>query len=134
MVTFCKFPQEDNIHAGNSVIPEPIVTLLRYRLLSKAYSPIEVTELELSENQLSLLIFNNIFTLKNLKNMPVNSLICIFCTDIEKFINEIGKYTYSKKEILLNLKEGFNSIVKDEWAKVLDMRFAFNNYKRRYKI
>ena len=63
--------------------------------------------------------------------MTVNSLICIFCTDIEEFINEIGKYTYSKKEILLNLKEGFNSIVKDEWAKVLDMRFAFNNYKRR---
>ena len=99
--------------------------------IPELFNAIEVTELELSENQLSLLIFNNIFTLKNLKNMPVNSLICIFCTDIEKFINEIGKYTYSKKEILLNLKEGFNSIVKDEWAKVLDMRFAFNNYKRR---
>ncbi len=99
--------------------------------IPELFNAIEVTELELSENQLSLLIFNNIFTLKNLKNMPVNSLICIFCTDIEEFINEIGKYTYSKKEILLNLKEGFNSIVKDEWAKVLDMRFAFNNYKRR---
>jgi len=99
--------------------------------IPELFNAIEVTELELSENQLSLLIFNNIFTLKNLKNMTVNSLICIFCTDIEEFINEIGKYTYSKKEILLNLKEGFNSIVKDEWAKVLDMRFAFNNYKRR---
>lgn len=99
--------------------------------IPELFNAIEVTELELSENQLSLLIFNNIFTLKNLKNMPVNSLICIFCTEIEEFINEIGKYTYSKKEILLNLKEGFNSIVKDEWAKVLDMRFAFNNYKRR---
>lgn len=99
--------------------------------IPELFNAIEVTELELSENQLSLLIFNNIFTLKNLKNMPVNSLICIFCTEIEEFINEIGKYTYSKKEILLNLKEGFNSIVKDEWAKVLDMRFAFNNYKKR---
>lgn len=99
--------------------------------IPELFNAIEITELELSENQLSILIFNNIFTLKNLKNMPVNSLICIFCTDIEKFILEIGKYTYSKKEILFNLKEKFNNTVKDEWAKVLDMRFVFDNSKKK---
>ena len=99
--------------------------------ISELFNAIEITELEISEEQLSLLIFNNIFTLKNLKNMPVNSLICIFCINIEKFIEEIGQYTYSKEEIVFDLKETFNNVIKDDWAKVIDMRFRFDNYKRR---
>ena len=99
--------------------------------IPEMFNMVEITELNIEEEQLSLLIFNNIFSLKNLKKMPINSLMCVFAKNIEKFVKEIGKYAHSKDEILKELKEKFNSIIKEEWAIVIQKRFDFETNKKR---
>lgn len=99
--------------------------------IPEMFNMVEITELNIEEEQLSLLIFNNIFSLKNLKKMPINSLMCVFAKNIEKFVKEIGKYAHSKDEILKELKEKFNSIIKEEWAIVIQKRFDFETNEKR---
>ena len=99
--------------------------------IPEMFNMVEITKLNMEEKQLSLLIFNNIFSLKNLKKMPINSLMCVFSKNIEDFVKEIGKYARSKDEIIKSIKERFNNTIKEEWAIVIQKRFEFETNKKR---
>lgn len=107
--------------------------IIDYKLekMPELFNMLEITELNITDKQLTLLIFNNVFTLKNLKNMSVDALICVFCEDIDKFIEKINKYSVNKQEILNNLNNEFNKIIKPEWAIIIEKRFDFNSNQKR---
>lgn len=90
---------------------------------------IEISELNLREEQMSFLIFNNIFTIKNLKHIPIEILICIFCDNIDNFIKALNKYAISKKDIIIDLEEKFSKILKEDWNKILERRFELVSKK-----
>ncbi len=99
--------------------------------IPELFNSIEITELDFSEQHQSFLIFNNIFTLKNLKYITIDSLISIFCNDIQHFIDEISKYAINKEKIISNLSEKFKNIIKPEWDIVLQKRYDINTNKKR---
>ena len=90
---------------------------------------IEISELNLKDEQMSMLIFNNIFTIKNLKHIPIEILMCIFSDNIENFIETLNKYAISKEDIIIDLEEKFNKIIKKDWNKILEKRFELTNKK-----
>lgn len=100
--------------------------LIDYKLqkIPSLFDIIEISELNFKEDHMSFLIFNNIFTIKNLKHVPIDILICIFCDSIEDFIKSINKYSISKKEIIKNLDKKFNKEIKSDWNKILEKRFS----------
>lgn len=98
--------------------------------IPQLFNLIEITELEITEQQFDFLIDNNIFTLRGLKKIPINSLICIFCNNIKKFANEIGKFAYSKEILIDKLEKIFNENLKEEWINVLRKRFDFHNKRQ----
>lgn len=99
--------------------------------IPELFNMLEITELNITDEQLTFLIFNNVFTLKNLKSMPIDALISIFCEDVEEFIEKINKYSVNKQEVLNNLKNEFNKIIKPEWAVIIEKRFDFNSMQKR---
>lgn len=54
---------------------------------------------------MNFLIFNNVFTIKNLKHVPIENLICIFCDNIDNFIQTLNKYSIAKKNIIVDLEK-----------------------------
>lgn len=100
--------------------------LIDYKLekIPSLFDIIEISELNFKEDHMSFLIFNNIFTLKNLKQVPIDILICIFCDNIDDFIKSVNKYSISQKDIIKNLDEKFNKIIKNDWNKILEKRFS----------
>ena len=86
--------------------------------------------MKITEQQFDFLVENNIFTLRGLKKIPINSLICIFCNNIGSFINEIGKYSYSKETLIDRLDKNFSENLREEWIKVLRKRFDFHNQRQ----
>ena len=70
--------------------------------------------MKITEQQFDFLVENNIFTLRGLKKIPINSLICIFCNNIGSFINEIGKYSYSKETLIDRLDKNFSENLREE--------------------
>ena len=110
-----------------------IYRIIDYKLekIPELFNVLEITELSITDEQLGLLIFNNVFTLKNLKNMSIDALISIFCEDIYKFIEKVNKYSVDKQEILINLSNEFNNIIKPEWAVIIEKRFNFNTNQKR---
>ena len=90
---------------------------------------IEISELNLKEEEMSFLIFNNVFTIKNLKHVPIEDLICIFCSNVEDFIQALNKYAITKRDIIIDLEEKFNKIIKDDWNRVLEKRFELTDKK-----
>lgn len=102
--------------------------------IPKLFNRLEIMELNITDEQLSFLVFNNVYTLKNLKYVPIDSLICIFCQDIPVFIEEINKYSIDKREVINKLYVQCNSILKPEWALVVEKRFDLKvNRKRSLK-
>ena len=99
--------------------------------IPELFNSIEITELNFSDQHHSFLVFNNIFTLKNLKYITIDSLISIFCNDIQHFIEEISKYAISKEKIISNLSEKFKIIIKPEWNLVLQKRYDINTNEKR---
>lgn len=99
--------------------------------IPELFNPIEIIELDFTEQHQSFLIFNNIFTIKNLKYISIDSLICVFCNDIQHFIDEIGKYAINKEKILKNLSEKFKNAIKLEWDIVLQKRYDINTHEKR---
>ena len=99
--------------------------------IPELFNMLEITELNITDEQLTFLIFNNVFTLKNLKNMSIDALISIFCEDVEQFIEKINKYSVNKQEVLKNLKNEFDEIIKPEWAAIIKKRFDFNSMQKR---
>ena len=95
------------------------------------FNSIEITELDFSEQHQSFLIFNNVFTIKNLKYITIDTLISIFCNDIQHFIDKIGKYAINKEKIISNLSEIFKSLIKPEWDVVLQKRYDINTNQKR---
>ena len=93
------------------------------------FNIIEISELNLKEEQMSFLIFNNVFTIKNLKRVPIEDLICIFCNNVDDFIQTLNKYAITKREIIADLEEKFNKIIKDDWNRVLEKRFELTDKK-----
>lgn len=110
-----------------------IYRIIDYKLekIPELFNMLEITELEITDEQLALLIYNNVFTLKNLKNMSIDALISIFCEDIDKFIEKINKYCVNKQEVLNNLSLEFNNMIKPEWVTIIEKRFDFNLNQRR---
>ncbi|MBQ9298097.1 MAG: hypothetical protein IJ223_03535 [Clostridia bacterium] len=99
--------------------------------IPELFNSIEITELDFSEQHQSFLIFNNVFTIKNLKYITIDTLISIFCNDIQHFIDEIGKYAINKEKIISNLSEIFKSLIKPEWDVVLQKRYDINTNQKR---
>lgn len=99
--------------------------------IPELFNSIEITELDFSEQHQSFLIFNNVFTIKNLKYITIVTLISIFCNDIQHFIDEIGKYAINKEKIISNLSEIFKSLIKPEWDVVLQKRYDINTNQKR---
>lgn len=99
--------------------------------IPELFNMLEITELNITDEQLTFLIFNNVFTLKNLKNMSIDALISIFCEDVEQFIEKINKYSVNKQEVLKNLKNEFDELIKPEWAVIIEKRFDFNSMQKR---
>ena len=109
-----------------------IYRIIDYKLekIPNFFDIIEITELNLKEDQMSFLIFNNVFTIKNLKRIPIEDLICIFCDNVDNFIQTLSKYAITKKDVIVDLEERFNKIIKNDWDKVLEKRFDLINKKR----
>ena len=103
----------------------------RLEKIPEIFDSIEITELSLTEKQLNLLISNNIFSLKNIKQLPVNSLICVFSDDIETFVNEIERYSNSKEEVLDKLSRKFNELIKEDSVSIILRRYALEESKRK---
>ena len=103
----------------------------RLEKIPELFDTIEITELNLSEKQLSLLIFNNIFCIKNIKRVPVNALVCVFCNDIKTFIAEIEKYSHSKEEIIDNMKKRLNDGLKEDLKEIIEKRYELGKDKKR---
>ena len=103
----------------------------RLEKIPEIFDSIEITELSLTEKQLNLLISNNIFSLKNIKQLPVNSLICVFSDDIETFVNEIERYSHSKEEVLDKLSRKFNELIKEDSVSIILRRYALEESKRK---
>lgn len=103
----------------------------RLEKIPEIFDSIEITELNLKEKQLNLLISNNIFSLKNIKQLPVNSLICVFSDDIETFVNEIERYSHSKEEVLDKLSRKFNNLIKEDSVSIILQRYALEKSKRK---
>lgn len=99
--------------------------------IPELFNSIEITELDFSEQHQSFLIFNNVFTIKNLKYISIDTLISIFCNDIQHFIDEISKYAINKERIINNLSEKFKNIIKPEWDVVLQKRYDINTNQKR---
>jgi hypothetical protein len=99
--------------------------------IPELFNAVEITDLNLTEQQLSFLIFNNVFTLKNLKYISIDSLICIFSENIQSFIEEISKYAVNKEEILKRLDEKFEKVLKPEWENVLQKRYDLQTNQKR---
>ena len=110
-----------------------IYRTIYYKLknISEIFNILEISELDLTEEQLELLNYNNIFTIKNLKNTSIDLNICIFGNCIEKFVNEISKYAIDKNAIINKLKQELNEIIKPEWRIVLSKRINLQTMKRR---
>lgn len=99
--------------------------------IPELFNSIEITELNFSEQHQSFLIFNNVFTIKNLKYVTIDALISIFCNDIQHFIDEISKYAINKEKIISNLSEKFKNIIKPEWDIILQKRYDINTNQKR---
>lgn len=99
--------------------------------IPEIFDSIEITELNLTEKQLNLLIYNNIFSLKNIKQLQVSSLICVLCNNIKGFIEEIEKYSHSKEEIIDNLSQKFNKLIKGDAANVISKRYELGTGQKR---
>ncbi len=108
-----------------------IYRAIDYKLakIPNLFDIIEISALNLKQEQMSFLIFNNIFTIKNLKHVPIKILICVFCDNIDNFIKALNKYAISKKDIIIDLEEIFSKIIKEDWNKVLEKRFELANKK-----
>lgn len=103
----------------------------KFEKISDIFNLVEITSLNPTEMQLSFLIYNNVFNIKNLKQMPINTIICIFCNDLDGFINQISNYAYSKKELIEELNSKFDSSLKPEWINIIEKRFDFVTNKNR---
>ena len=99
--------------------------------IPELFNVLEIIELNITEQQLELLISHNVFTMKNLKQMPIDVLICIFCNDLEGFIQEISQYAIKKEEIIQQLEQKIKQALKPEWTYVLEKRIDLENYKKR---
>ena len=55
--------------------------------------------------------------------------MCIFSDNIENFIETLNKYAISKEDIIIDLEEKFNKIIKKDWNKILEKRFELTNKK-----
>lgn len=94
------------------------------------FYPLEITELHLNDEQLQLMVYNNIFSIKNIKYLSIESLICLFCLDVELFINQINQYTMTKEELINDLNDKVLSAVKKEWIDIAERRYDFKEKKR----
>ncbi|MCI8384483.1 MAG: hypothetical protein HFJ33_06475 [Clostridia bacterium] len=103
---------------------------LKLEEIPELFNGIEITDLNLTEQQCRILMLNNVFTLKNLKHRSIDFLICIFCENIESFIEKISQYAISKKEILNKLNQKFEKIIKPEWDRVLQKRYQFQTNQK----
>lgn len=83
--------------------------------ISDIFNSVEIIDLNIEDYQVSLLLYNNIYTLKNLKRMSVKTLMCVFGNNIDKFLNELTQYTYTIKNIEEMMLEDYDEIVKNEW-------------------
>lgn len=98
--------------------------------IKEFFYPLEITELQINDEQLQLMIYNNIFSIKNIKYLSIESLICLFCLDIEHFITQINQYTIAKEELINDLNDKILSILKKEWVEIADRRYDFKEKKR----
>lgn len=108
-----------------------IYRIIDYKLeeIPELFDTVEILDLNLDEKQSSFLIFNNVFTIKNLKHVPIESLICIFCSDIDNFIQILNKYSGTKRNIIEDLEKKFNNVIRADWNMILEKRFNLNDKK-----
>lgn len=95
--------------------------------IPELFNSVEIIDLKITEEQKSLLINNNIFTIKRIKSIPIESVICLFCNDIQGLIKEISKFAISKEKIVHNLVIKFDSLMKPDWNLVLQKRFPITS-------
>ena len=99
--------------------------------IPELFNSVEITELNISEQQQSFLVYNNVFTIKNLKHVPLDVMICIFCDDINRFINELGMYAINKEQTINYLYERLKNSIKPEWNIVIQKRYDINTNQKR---
>ncbi len=99
--------------------------------IPELFNSLEIIDLNFTDQQLSFLIFNNIFTIKNLKYTEIDTLISVFCNDIKQFIDEMSKYAVDKEELLSKLEDKFEKAIKPEWDLVLQKRYNVNTNEKR---
>lgn len=92
--------------------------------ISSIFNLVEILDLNIDDYQARLLLYNNVYTLKNLKRMSIKTLMCIFCNNLDKFLNELTQYTYTIRDIEEMIEEKYNAIVKPEWKVVLRERYS----------
>lgn len=110
-----------------------IYRMIDYKLLNipELFNSLEISELELTDEQMGFLICNNVFTFKNLKIFDIDAIICIFSNDINEFMSGLNKFAISKEKIFDNLNEKFNSTMKEDWIKILEARFDYRKQNRK---
>ena len=92
--------------------------------ISSIFNLVEILDLNIDDYQARLLLYNNVYTLKKLKRMSTKTLMCIFCNNLDKFLNELTQYTYTIRDIEEMIEEKYNAIVKPEWKVVLRERYS----------
>ena len=98
--------------------------------ISSIFNMVEILDLNIDDYQARLLLYNNVYTLKNLKRMSTKALMCIFCNNLDGFLNELTQYTYTIRDIEEMLEEKYNTIVKPEWKYILRERYSVWNTRK----
>ena len=102
--------------------------------IDEFFDKLEIAEIINNELQLKILFSNNINIIKDLKQVSINSIICIFSNDlkeIEKILKETGiKYQQLEEEII----SGISKKLKPNEKIVIEKRYNHNEKQKRLSL
>ncbi len=102
--------------------------------IDEFFDKLEIAEIINNELQLKILFSNNINIIKDLKQVSINSIICIFSNDlkeIEKILKETGiKHQQLEEEII----SGISKKLKPNEKIVIEKRYNHNEEQKRLSL
>lgn len=81
--------------------------------------------------QLNVFFASNINTVYDLKQLPVESLICVFSVDLERFINTIDTLHLTFNDFIINKIESHYSVISEKEFLIINKRFTYSEHEKR---